>query len=96
MRGGPLRPQRLHRGTETSSAQDIDGLLEQVEQEYTPDAATVDVHLNMGRLGYTAAVRAQCEKLLILFKDPIFNANSFTLPEDSITITPALRGRRGG
>lgn len=64
--------------------------MEQVEREYTPDAAIMGIHLLVGRLGRAAAVRAQREKLMILFENLIFNAISFTPRSGSITVTPRL------
>ena len=69
---------------------DVDELLAQVEKNNAPEVDVAGLHFRVGRLGRSATVLAQREKLLILFENLIYNAISFTPPEGSITVTPHL------
>lgn len=73
-------------------ALEVDELLALVEQKNAPEVDVAGIHFTVGRLGESARLMAQREKLLILFENLIYNAISFTPPGGNISITPRLEG----
>ncbi|MPN20257.1 Adaptive-response sensory-kinase SasA [bioreactor metagenome] len=73
-------------------ALEVDELLALVEQKNAPEVDVAGIHFTVGRLGESAKLMAQREKLLILFENLIYNAISFTPPGGNLSITPRLEG----
>ena len=71
---------------------EVDELLALVEQKNAPEVDVAGIHFHVGRLGVSAAVLAQREKLLILFENLIYNAIAFTPQGGTISILPRLEG----
>lgn len=76
--------------TAPREALNVDELLAQVYAQNAPEASAAGIHFTVNRLGQSASILAQREKLFTLFENLIYNALAFTPSDGSITITPSL------